>query len=314
VVEHLTGQPLEEFMQRAVFGPLGMKDSSYVWQARYDAQSAVGHGLPGQPVPKGKPSKGNAAASLHTTAGDYGRFMVAVMNGAGLKRATVRAMLTPQSRINENCRSQCLDPKEPPRMSATLSWGLGVGLQKTRGGEAFWHWGDNNVFRCYMLAYPKRRTGLVVFTNSTNGLSIMPEIVALALGAPQPALDWLEYPAYDSPGVRLFQAVRRDGVQAALQAYRAQRDADPKTGSVREDDMNSLGYAFLQMKKIPEAIEIFKLNVEAFPNSSNVYDSLGEAYVEAGDKALAIENYERSLQLNPGNQGAREALKKLRGQ
>jgi tetratricopeptide (TPR) repeat protein len=63
------------------------------------------------------------------------------------------------------------------------------------------------------------------------------------------------------------------------------------------------------MKKIPEAIAIFKLNVEAFSNSSNVHDSLGEAYMAAGDKALAIQNYERSLQLNPDNQGAREALK-----
>lgn len=63
------------------------------------------------------------------------------------------------------------------------------------------------------------------------------------------------------------------------------------------------------MKNIPEAIAIFKLNVEAFPNSSNVYDSLGEAYMAADDKALAIQNYGRSLQLNPDNQGAREALK-----
>jgi CubicO group peptidase (beta-lactamase class C family) len=314
VVEHLTGQPLEEFMQRTVFGPLGMKDSSYVWQGRYDAQAAVGHGPGGETAPKGKPSKANAAASLHTTAGDYARYMLAVMKGTGLKRATVREMLGPQSRINENCRTQCLDPKEPPRISAALSWGLGVGLQKTRGGEAFWHWGDNNVFRCYMLAYPKRKTGLVVFTNSTNGLSIAPEIVALALGGPQPALDWLKYPAYDSQVPRLSRAIRQDGVQAALQAYRARRDAAPKTESIGENEMNSLGYAFLQMKKIPEAIAIFRLNVEAFPNSSNVYDSLGEAYMAAGDKALAIDNYERSLQLNPGNQGAREALKKLRGQ
>jgi CubicO group peptidase (beta-lactamase class C family) len=314
VVEHVTGQPLQEFMQKTVFEPLGMKYSSYVWQPRYDAQAALGHSLAGQPVPKGKPSKANAAASLHTTAGDYGRFMMALMSGTGLTRATVREMLSPQSRIDENCRSQCLEPKEPPRLSAALSWGLGVGLQKTRDGQGFWHWGDNGTFKCYMLAFPKRRTGLVVFTNSTNGLAIVPEIVALALGGPQPALDWLKYPGYNSPVARLSQAIRRDGGQSALQAYRARRDADPKTESVSESEMNSLGYAFLQMKKIPEALEIFKLNVEAFPSSFNVYDSLGEACMAAGDKARAIENYERSLELNPGNEGAREALKKLRGQ
>ncbi|MDZ7341124.1 MAG: tetratricopeptide repeat protein [candidate division KSB1 bacterium] len=66
------------------------------------------------------------------------------------------------------------------------------------------------------------------------------------------------------------------------------------------------------MEKITEAIDVFKLNVNLFPESSNVYDSLGEAYMKHGDTELAIENYEKSLQLNPENNGAVEILKKLR--
>jgi len=65
------------------------------------------------------------------------------------------------------------------------------------------------------------------------------------------------------------------------------------------------------MKKVKEAIEIFKLNVEAYPQSSNVYDSLGEAYMVNGDKELAIKNYSKSVELNPKNTAAVEALKKL---
>lgn len=57
-----------------------------------------------------------------------------------------------------------------------------------------------------------------------------------------------------------------------------------------------------------------ELNVEAYPLSSNVYDSLAEAYMRDGDKALAIENYEKSLKLNPGNTNAVDTLKKLRAQ
>jgi Flp pilus assembly protein TadD len=67
------------------------------------------------------------------------------------------------------------------------------------------------------------------------------------------------------------------------------------------------------MGHIPEAIEVFKLNVEAFPGSSNVYDSLGEAYFKNGDTKNAINNYRKSLELDPGNANAKEMLSNLGG-
>lgn len=75
---------------------------------------------------------------------------------------------------------------------------------------------------------------------------------------------------------------------------------------------NGLGYSLLGVKRVKEAIEIFKLNVQEFPNSANTDDSLGEAYMISGDKDLAIKNYEKSVELNPKNDGGIEALKKLR--
>ena len=68
-----------------------------------------------------------------------------------------------------------------------------------------------------------------------------------------------------------------------------------------ESNMNGLGYNFLSAKKNDEAIEIFKLNIKYFPNSWNVYDSLGDAYEAAGDYKLAIENFEKSMEINPKN-------------
>jgi len=67
----------------------------------------------------------------------------------------------------------------------------------------------------------------------------------------------------------------------------------------------------LEAKKINEAIVIFKLNVKEYPDSWNVYDSLGEAYMNNGENKLAIENYEKSVQLNPDNTGGKNMLKKL---
>jgi Flp pilus assembly protein TadD len=65
--------------------------------------------------------------------------------------------------------------------------------------------------------------------------------------------------------------------------------------------------------KVAEAIDVLKLNVRLYPQSWNAYDSLGEAYVRAGDKVLAIQNYEKSVQLNPKNENGIAALAKLKG-
>ncbi len=72
-----------------------------------------------------------------------------------------------------------------------------------------------------------------------------------------------------------------------------------------------LGYQLMQVGKTAEAIEIFKLNAEAYPQSANVYDSLGEACLISGQKELARINYKKAVELNPKNVNAIEVLKTL---
>ena len=76
--------------------------------------------------------------------------------------------------------------------------------------------------------------------------------------------------------------------------------------------MNNLGYQYLNMGKIQTAIELFRLNVQAYPDSADVYDSLADAYLKNGDLTHAIDNYEESLRLNPENQKTRDLIKELR--
>ena len=68
------------------------------------------------------------------------------------------------------------------------------------------------------------------------------------------------------------------------------------------------------MQKITDAIEIFKLSVEAYPRSYNTYDSLAEAYMDHGDRDLAIQNYRKSLELNPANANGAKMLQRLSAQ
>jgi tetratricopeptide (TPR) repeat protein len=102
-----------------------------------------------------------------------------------------------------------------------------------------------------------------------------------------------------------------DGAKAALQTFI--RDPLHKYATA-ESDINQLGYAFINAKKLDQAILVFKLNVEIYPESFNTWDSLGEAYMDRGDKDLAIKNYSKSLELNPKKYGARDQLAKLRAQ
>ncbi len=80
--------------------------------------------------------------------------------------------------------------------------------------------------------------------------------------------------------------------------------------SVIEYDINNVGYRLLNEKKFKDAIDIFKKNVKLYPKSSNVYDSLGEAYMINGDKELAVENYKKSLELDPKNENAKTNVNK----
>lgn len=190
-VERITGQSLNEFMQQMVFTPLRMASSSYVWRQDFDARTAIGHDKDGKPQDKWKPQEGNPASSLQTTALDYARFVTALLHGQGLKRETLKQMEAPQIAVQQNCTVNCFGIAPP---STSVFWGLGVGLEKTSNGLAFWHWGDNGSFKAYMVGFPEHKSGLVMFTNSENGLSIADAVVKAALGSDQPGLQWLKHP------------------------------------------------------------------------------------------------------------------------
>jgi CubicO group peptidase (beta-lactamase class C family) len=102
--------------------------------------------------------------------------------------------------------------------------------------------------------------------------------------------------------------------EAALEGYRKLMQEKTDNASISEQRLNGLGYSLMRRKKLPEAIAIFKLNVEFYPQAWNTYDSLGEAYMTNGDKELAIASYKKSLALNPQNANGAEMLKKLEKQ
>jgi CubicO group peptidase (beta-lactamase class C family) len=280
VVEHLKGQKLKQLTKDYVLDPLKMKDSSMVWIDKYETQAAVGHYLLSEPREFRKRTRSHAGASLYTTAGDYARFVIAVMNGAGLKKETAELMLKPQVEVDKD-----------------VYWSLGFGVQTMPEGDAFWQWGDYGIFRNYITAFRDHKVGVVYFTNSFNGLSIGYEVVERALGIKDLAIATLGYDQYDSPSMVFAQTAIKKGIDEAMKMF-------PELQEKYEDDeiesgINRLGYAFLNAEKYDEAVAVFKLNVEHFPKSANAYDSLAEAYMKSGNNKLAIKYYQKSLDTIP---------------
>jgi hypothetical protein len=120
--------------------------------------------------------------------------------------------------------------------------------------------------------------------------------------------------AYDtrkSIAETLSATIASSGIDVAAKQYHELKAAAPDVYNFDEDELNGLGYQLVQAKKFPEAIRVFKLNVEAYPKSSNTYDSLGEGYMDAGDKLQAISNYQKALQLDPKKGSAISMLKTL---
>jgi len=97
----------------------------------------------------------------------------------------------------------------------------------------------------------------------------------------------------------------------AVEGYKKIKREKPLNAAVQEARLNDLGYSLLRDKKVDAAIAVFKVNVELYPQSANVFDSLGEAYLANGNKDLAAVNYRKSLELDPHNQNAAAILKKL---
>ncbi|MEO6696177.1 MAG: hypothetical protein ABIY50_02010 [Ignavibacteria bacterium] len=110
----------------------------------------------------------------------------------------------------------------------------------------------------------------------------------------------------------LFLTILEKGINSAVEQYKELKSSSGDKYNFKENQLNTLGYQLLQAGKTKEAIEILKLNIEAFPNSANVYDSMGEAYMINGNKELARMNYEKSLEINPANNNAIEMLGKLK--
>lgn len=178
VIEHLSKVSFAKYMQTHLLTPLNMHFSSFIWDGVSKLAYAQGH-EGGKPVEKGIVSEGDAATSLHTTAMDFAKLLIALLqpdrqDPFHLRGETVAKMLSPQIVVTED-----------------LSWSLGWGIYRGENSETFWHWGSWHSFRNFAVASREEQTGIVLMSNSENGLHLCDEIIAHITGKRHPAFPWI---------------------------------------------------------------------------------------------------------------------------
>jgi CubicO group peptidase (beta-lactamase class C family) len=276
-VEGIEGKPLNEIVDAYVLEPLGMTRSSMVWRESYEKTMANGHGLYGDPSDFRKRSRATAAASLYTTAGDYARFVIAVLDGTGLKPETAKEMIAPFIGAS--------DERE-------FGWGLGFGTQIDGERTAFWQWGDYGIFRNYVIADPKRRSGVVYLTNSFNGLSVCSSIVTRSIG--QEALGCLDlnYLQYDSPAYALMWELKAKGPESAAKLGELmKRYPDVFT----DERINGLAGIMENEEMYTEAAAIYRFMASRKPDSGSATFDLARVSMLTGDLAEAKKQFKAAL-------------------
>ena len=291
----VSGKPFPVLLRETVLDKIGMADSSYEQPLPPTRAAATARGTYGD----GKPVHGMwhiypemAAAGLWTTPTDLAHFAIEIAlskNGKSnriLSQKMTNEMLTP---VLDNA-------------------GLGFFIFKGNPGW-FGHGGADEGFQALLGMSAETGKGAVIMADSDNGISVG----ALFFRSVVKEYGWnYNFGDEDVRAVELFLIALTNGSTAALQRYDDFKRANSPDHKVDEAILNALGSYLLSSGKTSDAIVVFQRNVHEYPQSGNVYDSFGEAYMKAGEKELAIQNYEKSLQLDPKNLNAVEMLRKLK--
>jgi CubicO group peptidase (beta-lactamase class C family) len=162
-VEQVTGLPLDRFMQKEVFAPLGMTNSSYRWDERISKHLLPGTKANGAPRSTLDLTSPVAAFSLYTSAADYAKFLVVVLSDTGLTRDVVSSPVVVDKDLG-------------------LAWGLGWGIEFGQDDRYIWQWGNNPGYRGFVIASPRTQDGFIMLTNGENGLALAEPMVNKILG------------------------------------------------------------------------------------------------------------------------------------
>jgi CubicO group peptidase (beta-lactamase class C family) len=171
VIEQKTGRSLADLEQERIFGPLGMHQSSLVWQPSFAANVAGGHDPDGKYSAFVQRTSPRAAGSMMTSGNDLATFMEALLGNKVMSAKTRAEMLTPVISIPNKHQFPTFDEEKAIEGPAVgLAYGAGWGLlTKTKYGPAFFKEGHGDGAQNYLICFERSKTCMIILTNSDNG-------------------------------------------------------------------------------------------------------------------------------------------------
>jgi CubicO group peptidase (beta-lactamase class C family) len=291
IIEQVTGKSYEQVLQENILTPLEMNSTGFDHWEKIIPKRAWGYNRVldsyenAQYIDMSLP---HAAGSLYSTVEDLFIWGEALYTDKLVSYESLNKMMTPYMNY----------------------YGYGLGIMKVGAGEGkdsitiVTHSGGINGFNTYMERDVDGKNAIILLSNAVpfNYNTVAKAISRILYNEPY------EQPK-KSGTILLSKLIEEKGIDKATEEFKNIK-ADGGY-SVRESEINMLGYFLMGKGKLSEAIGVFKLNVEMFPDSWNVYDSLGEAYMNNGENKLALENYKKSVELNPGNVNGKKFIEQL---
>jgi len=293
VAEKVTGKKLGQLLKERIFTPLGMTNTSAEDDEVVIDKKASGYLKFGNSYrldPYFYMPNALGAGHMYSTVEDMVKWDQALYTNKILSEESKEKMFTPYL--------------------ANYGYGWGIRTDTIKGTNEVTkitqHSGGINGFNTFFIRLLKNKQMIAIFSNAGNApLNEMAgEIINILYNQK------FNYPKKAISNV-IADVIDKDGIDAAIDKYGKLKESENDNYDFSENQLNTLGYSYLQNGDIDIALAVFKLNIEAYPESSNPYDSYAEALMTKGDNEGAIEFYKKSLEFNPGNTNGIEQLKKL---
>ncbi len=303
LIEKLSGMPYQGYIRKYIFSPAGMEQSGFSeFYFGSDKKQCIEHKY--RYKYEDKPLRIDTMGEnlyifstynlkghgdVVSTTGDLLKYDQALYDGRLLKQPSLALAFH----------------AEVTGLSGQSGYGLGwsVWPDSSRGKVVLHHGGGIGIEAMFVRNISRHQT-IILFDNTKNS-AFNPAMNALKI------LNGDKVSTPGKNGARQYgKIIVSEGI-AAAQKFLERVKNDTLHYTFTEDDMNVLAYQLMWNKMDDKALEVFKTNLQMFPDSWNSYDSYGEILLKLGRKEEAISMYKKSIEMNPGNEGGKKVLADL---
>jgi len=288
-VERITGKSFKDYLTERILNPLNMSNTFlYDGTEKKSGRVAIAYNQFRKKDDYNSYETGDGG--IYSSVDDLLKWDEALYSERLVKHSTLDTAFTP-AKVAEG----------------KTTYGFGWNITGTGADKIVWHTGSTGGFRAFIERRLKEGITVIMLTNKGN--SKRKEIAEAILNI----FEGLPYQLPKLPiSEKLYDLIDEHGGNVAVNVYDSLRAARDTTYDFSESELNTLGYQLLSENKKMEAVQIFRLNTISYPNSSNAFDSLGDAYVEIRDKDEAIKSFQKAVDLDKNNIQSINKLNRLK--